>query len=170
MMNADMIMRAVELAMLGALSVSIWTVRVALAARGRRTAASITAGADAVVFAIVFASVLSSMDSPLEIVGYAAGVAAGTFAGVVADGRLTHGKTVVRVVVDGDGHPLAAALGERGWPMTLLPAEGSSGAAALLLVVVEDARVPRLVTDLEQLAPTALWTLARLQTAHAATF
>jgi uncharacterized protein YebE (UPF0316 family) len=165
-MNADVLLRAGVLAVMGACSVSVWTLRVALTARGRRVAASICAGVEAVVFALVFASVLSSMDSPAEIAGYALGVSAGTLFGIVADGKLSMGQSVVRVIVDGDGHRLAAALGERGWPATRLSGEGLHGAATMLFIVVDDTRSSHLINDLAQLAPGAFWTMERLQTAH----
>lgn len=165
---AELVLRTLTLTALGALSVSIWTLRVALAARGRRTAAALTAGLDAVVFAVVFASVLSSMDSPLEVAGYAVGVSAGTLLGVFADARLSTGKTAAHIVVDGDGEQLAVDLSRLGWPATRLPARGLDGAATLLMVVVDDTRVPRLLADLAAHAPDALWTMERLQTAHPA--
>lgn len=117
---------------------------------------------------MVFASVLSSMDSPLEIAGDAVGVSAGTLLGVFADARLSTGKTAAHIVVDGDGERLAVDLARLGWPATRVPARGLDGAAALLLLVVDDTRVHRLLADLNAHAPDAFWTLERLQTAHPA--
>ncbi len=165
----DIVLRVVVLAVMGAVSVSVWTLRVALTAEGRRGAAAITAGVEAVVFALVFASVLSSLESPAEVAGYAVGVAAGTFLGLLADGKLASGQSAVRALVDGDGHELAGALRARGWPVTLLPGEGLRGAVTLLFVVVDVARVRELRSDLERLAPDAFWVVERLQTAHPST-
>jgi uncharacterized protein YebE (UPF0316 family) len=165
-MNAEFLARLAALAAMGTVSVSLWTVRVALTARGRRLAASSAAGVEAVVFVLVFASVLTSLDSPLEVAGYAVGVAAGTLLGVVADARLSTGQSTVRVIVDGDGDGLARALRERGWPLTALHGEGLSGRATLLLVVLDDNRLRHLLADLRVLTPNAFWTVERLQRAQ----
>ena len=169
-MRIDLVVRTVSLVLAGGLTVSLWTLRVALTARERRLAASATAGIEAVVFAVVFASVLSSLSSPVEIAGYALGVAAGTSLGVAAHARLWTGHSAVRIVVDGDGEHAAAALKARQWPVTRLQGDGVSGAAAVMLVVVDDAAIPRLLGDLGVLTPEAFWTIERLQSAkHAAT-
>lgn len=165
-MSTEFLLRLGVLIVMGTVSVSLWTVRVALTARGRRLAASLTAGVEAVVFVLVFASVLSSLDSPLEVAGYAVGVAAGTLLGVVLDARLSTGQSVLRVVVPGDGDALARALQDRGWPLTRLSAEGISGRAALLLLVIDDVRLRHLIADLEVLAPDSFWTVERVQRAR----
>ena len=165
-MTLDMLLRAVVLAVLGAVSVSVWTLRVALTAEGRKVAAALVAGIDAVVFTLVFASVLSSLEAPLEVAGYGIGVAGGTLLGLLADGRLSAGQSAVRIIIEGDGDGLAGALRRLGWPVTRLHGEGLTGAAAVLLVVVDDGRVADLTGDLGRLAPGVFWTVERLKTAH----
>ena len=168
-MTADLILRTAMLIVMGTISVSLWTVRVALTARSRRLAASAAAGVEAVVFALVFASVLSSLNSPVEVAGYSVGVAAGTMLGVVADSRLSTGQSAVRVIVPGSGDHLVTSLRENGWPVTRLPADGIFGVAALLLVAVDDARLASLESDLREIAPDAFWSIERLQSVKPAT-
>jgi uncharacterized protein YebE (UPF0316 family) len=162
-MSPAALLDAAHLAVLGTLSVSLWTVRVALTARGRRLPAAALAGLEAVVFAVAFSTLLSSLDAPLEIAGYAVGVATGTLLGVVVDGRFSGGQSAVRVVVDGDGADLTRTLRDRGWPVTVLPGDGVRGHVALLLVVVDDLRVAALVGDLQECAPAAFWSVERVQ-------
>ena len=153
-MTGELIARTAVLIAMGTVSVSLWTIRVAMTARGRRLAASVTAGVEAVVFALVFASVLSRLNSPVEVAGYAIGVAAGTLLGVVAESRLSAGQSTVRIIVDGAGDSPALALRARGWPATRLRADGLTGQATVLLVIVDDARLPRLLADRANSSPT----------------
>jgi uncharacterized protein YebE (UPF0316 family) len=161
--DVDLIARTGLLVGAGTVSVSLWTVRVALTARGRQLGSSLTAGVEAVVFALAFASVLASLHSPVEVAGYAVGVALGTLLGVKLDSRLSTGQSTVRVFVNGDGEQLARVLRAACWPVVRLGGEGVQGAAALLLVVLDDARLPRLLADLRALTPEAFWTVERLQ-------
>lgn len=165
-MTAEVLLRTAMLVVLGTISVSLCTVRVALTARGRRLAAAGAAGVEAVVFVLAFSSVLSSLDSPVEVAGYAAGVAAGTLVGVVADARLSTGQSAVRIIVRGAGDGVVTALRGRGWPATRLRADGLDGEVALLLVVLDDARLPALLADLRDVAPAAFWAVERLQSAN----
>lgn len=66
-------------------SVSLWTVRVAVTARGLRMAGSAVATVEAVVFAIAFSHVLGSLETPFHLLAYAAGVGIGTFTGLSLD-------------------------------------------------------------------------------------
>lgn len=127
------------------------------------------ADVEAVVFAVAFASVLASLHSPVEVAGYATGVAVGTSSGVALDSRLSAGQSTVRVIVDGDGELLAEELRGAGWPVTRLDGHGLRGHATLLLVIVDDDRLPRLLKQLRVLGPGALWTVERLQHAQPST-
>ena len=66
------------LAALAALSVSLWTVRVAFTADRRMVAAAIVAAVEATLFAVAFSTLLGRIDSPVSLVAYAGGVAGGT--------------------------------------------------------------------------------------------
>jgi len=60
---------------------------------------------------------------------------------------------------------LVSALRECGWPGTRLVAEGLHGEAALLLLVLDDSRLPARRSDLDRHAPHAFWSIERLQMA-----
>lgn len=89
--------------LLATANVGLWTLRVALAAAGRRVVAAVVAGAEAVLFALVFSTVVTSLDAPARVLAYAVGVGVGTLLGIVVDERLTGGQSLVTAVVDGDG-------------------------------------------------------------------
>jgi uncharacterized protein YebE (UPF0316 family) len=78
---------AAGLAGVATVSVGLWTLRVALAARGRRLAASGTASVEALLFVLAFGRVVDALDDPVRLLGYALGVAAGTFAGLTLEAR-----------------------------------------------------------------------------------
>lgn len=62
-------------------SVGLWTLRVALTARGRKLLGAGIAAVEAVVFAIAFTSLAANLDSPVLLCSYATGVAGGTLLG-----------------------------------------------------------------------------------------
>lgn len=162
-MSWELVQDTMLLVVLGAISVSLWTVRVALTARGRRVAAAVVAGVEAVVFALAFSSVLSSLDAPVEIAGYAVGVATGTMLGVILDARLSTGQSAVRIVADGDAGELACTLRGDGWAVTRMAGEGVRGRVGLLLVLVDDRHLPAITAALRTHAPDAFWYIERVQ-------
>jgi uncharacterized protein YebE (UPF0316 family) len=148
-------------------SVGLWTLRVAIAARGMKLAGSIVAATEAVVFALTFSHLVSDLGSPDRLIGYAVGVAGGTALGLVANDRLTPGHSEVHVVVSGYASDVVDSLHARGWPATWASAEGPTGPVTQIWLTVDDLRSGAALSDLEELAPRAFWTVRRLKTAHA---
>ena len=83
---------AAGMALLAITSVGLWTLRVALTARGRRGIGATVYAVEAVIFAVAFTNVAANLDSPVRVAGYAAGVALGTVLGLTADRRLSAGR------------------------------------------------------------------------------
>jgi uncharacterized protein YebE (UPF0316 family) len=152
---------------LAVVSVSLWTLRVALTARGRKVAGSLTAGLEAVVFILAFSRVAQDLSDIERLLGYAAGVAIGTLAGVFLDERLSTGQSEVRVVTHGRNLEIVHALQSGGWPVTWVPGSGPRGDVTVAFVAVDDGRLSTLVKTLTELAPEAFWTVERLKTARA---
>jgi uncharacterized protein YebE (UPF0316 family) len=148
-------------------SVGLWTLRVALTARGRKLGGSITAGAEALVFLLAFSTVLGDMEAIEKIIGYAAGVAAGTLLGVYIDDRLSAGQSEVRVITEGPDMSLVKQLQSLGWPVTAMEGSGPEGNVTIAFIAVDDLKLPGLLKELEVLAPEAFWTVERLKKARA---
>jgi hypothetical protein len=68
--------------------VGVFHLRVALAARSRRTAAMLLGAVNAVISVAALGQVLTNLDRPANVIGYAAGVSIGVYLGCVADDRL----------------------------------------------------------------------------------
>lgn len=151
------------LSLLACLSVSLWTLRVTVAASGRKPAAAAVAGVESLVFVVAFGTVLASVRDPVRIGAYAVGVTVGTLLGMVVDERLSAGRSLVRLVVDGAGVESTAALRSLGWPATRSAGDGVHGEIAVITVAVDDRVLGRLVRDLDRLVPEAFRTVERLR-------
>lgn len=149
-------------ALMGALacvSVGLWTLRVALTARGQKMGSAAVAAIEAVVFALVFSRLVSDLGSFDHLVGYAVGVAVGTIAGLTVNDRLNRGGVVVEAVVAGDGAALQDVLHSEGWPATTLPATGVTGPATMLFVAVPSQRAGDVLELIRNAAPDAYWSV-----------
>jgi uncharacterized protein YebE (UPF0316 family) len=158
---------SLQMAGLAVMSVGLWTLRVALTARGRKVAGSLTAGLEALVFLLVFSSVMSDMDAIERVAGYAVGVGTGTWLGLFVDGRLSTGQSEVRIVTPERDLTLIRELQGLGWPVTWTPAHGPSGEVTIAFVAVDDTRLARFLRDLKGRASEEFWTVERLTSARA---
>jgi hypothetical protein len=68
--------------------VGVFHLRVALAARSRRTAAMLLGAVNAVISVAALGQVLTNLDRPANVIGYAVGVSIGVYLGCVPDDRL----------------------------------------------------------------------------------
>ena len=157
----------VAMAALAMASVGLWTLRVALTARGRKLVGAGVAAVEAVVFALAFTSLASNLGSPVRLAGYATGVALGPLLGLAVNERLPAGASEVDIVVDGHDPPLAETLRRLGWPVTAFPGDGPSGPVTVICLAVDQSRVPELTGTLLRLAPDAFWTVQDLGPVHA---
>jgi uncharacterized protein YebE (UPF0316 family) len=154
------------MALLAMVSVSLWTLRVALAASGRCVAGAAVAAVEAVVFVLAFSNLVANLGSWDRIAGYAIGVALGTIGGLLVNERVSNGVAIVEVVVAGDGADVRDAFRSRGWPATTMPANGVSGPATLLFLVVHARRAGEVVDVVRTTASAALWTVRPATAAH----
>lgn len=166
-MSADSLVAPLAMASLAIASVGLWTLRVALAARGRKAAGAIVAAVEAVVFALAFTHLASGLDAPERVAAYAVGVAVGTLLGLAVDERLSAGQTELRVVVPGLRPSLIHSLERLACSTTSLTAQGPEGPVTLLFVAVKDNRLPTLVEDLQRIVPEASWTVHPLDEGRA---
>ena len=163
----DTIVGAVVMALLAMTSVGLWTLRVALTARGRTAVAAVVAAVDAVVFIVAFSNAIANLDSPARVAGYAAGVAVGTVLGVTVGRRLSAGVSEVDIVVPASDSVTAERLRALGWPATTFPGDGPTGPVLVICIAVDDRRLADLTDTVRRVAPNAFWTVQRLGGAHA---
>ena len=159
----QLVVDAAGLSLLACLSVSLWTLRVTIAAAGRKVTAAAVAGVESLVFVLAFGAVLSSLQDPVRIAAYGLGVAGGTLLGMVVDERLSNGRSLVRLVVDGSGVEETTRLREHGWPATRSEADGVNGPVAIIAVAVDERVLGRLTRDLDLVVPEAFRTVERLR-------
>jgi len=69
--------------------VGLWTLRVALTARGSRALGSAVAATEAMTFVVALSHVTGSLNAPAQLALYGLGVGVGTFLGVTIDCAIT---------------------------------------------------------------------------------
>lgn len=148
---------------LALLSVSMWTFRIAITARGMKLASAVLAAVEAVVYVLSFSRLVTDLGSPALLAGYGAGVGVGTAIGLVLDERTARGYSELQLIAQGDRADLVERFRHGGWPATSAVASGPEGPVTMMWLTVADSEV-RQVSDLvRQHAPQAFWNLRRLR-------
>ncbi|MFN2397661.1 MAG: DUF2179 domain-containing protein [Gemmatimonadaceae bacterium] len=117
--------------------VTLDTMRVLLAVRGRRTIAGILGFFQALIWLVVVGSALRHLDSWWHIIGYAAGFGTGTMVGITIERAVAYGLSTVRIVSQHAGVEIAELLREKGYGVTEMVGQGRDGRVEIINSVVQ---------------------------------
>ena len=136
---------ALQIFLLRVCDVSIGTIRVIFAMRGMRWLASGLALCESAIFVTAISRVFKGPTDPWKMLGYALGFAAGTFAGITIEKWIGSGTILARIITKPPPQPLAQALRDAAFGVTVTPGEGREGEVAVLFVVAPRRRTNELL-------------------------
>lgn len=139
--------------------VSLDTMRVIFAIRGKRGLAATLGFFIALIWLVAVGNAVRHIDSIWHVLGYAGGYATGTFVGVTIEGIVAYGVAMVRVISTHAGVNIAAALRERGYGATQFLGEGREGRVELVTVLVHRSHLEEVMSIVEKHDPGAFVTV-----------
>lgn len=155
--------------MLRVVDVSMATVRLIFAVRGRRGLAALIGFFEILVWIFAVGQALQHLNSIPHLLGYAGGFAAGSYVGVWLEGRLALGLSVVHAVCrsEDDGTSpagqLANAIRLAGFAVTEIEGRGRDGDVDLLRIVVPRRRARALTELIQDYDPNAFITVEEVR-------
>jgi uncharacterized protein YebE (UPF0316 family) len=139
--------------------VSLDTMRVLFAIRGKRGIAGILGFFQALVWIIAVGNVIRHLDSWMHVVGYAGGYAMGTVMGITIERMVAYGVSTVRIVSRHGGVEIAEALRERGYGVTEFAGFGREGKVEIVNSVVQRAHLDEVMAIVDRFDPNAFVTV-----------
>lgn len=155
--------------LLRVVDVSMATLRLIFAVRGRRGLAAVIGFFEILVWIFAVGQALQHLDSVLHLLGYAGGFATGSYVGVWLEARLALGLSVVHAVCrsENDGvrpaGQLADALRLAGFAVTEIEGRGRDGDVDLLRIVVPRRRAATLIELVRDYDPSAFITVEEVR-------
>lgn len=143
--------------------VSLDTLRVLFAFRGRRVVSGILGFFQALVFIVAVGTAIRYLDSVGHVFGYAAGFAIGTIVGITIERALAYGLATVRVVSRHGGVEIAEALRDRGYGVTEFGGYGKEGRVEFLHSVVHRSHLDEVLQIVDGHDPDAFVTVEEPQ-------
>ncbi len=130
--------------------VSLDTMRVLFAVRGKRGFAAVLGFFQALIWIFAVASAIRHVGSPWHILGYAGGYACGTFVGITIEQAVAYGWATVRIVSRHGGVEIAESLRDAGHGVTEFGGFGREGNVEIVNTVVHRAHIDRVLKIVEQ--------------------
>lgn len=162
-MNVDILFAspwgALLIFLLRIVDVSLDTMRMIFAIRGRRGFAAVLGFCMAIVWIFAVGNAVKHVDSILHVIGYAGGYAAGTFVGITIERLVAYGVAMVRVISAHGGVEIAHALRERGYGVTELAGHGREGRVEVLFAAVNRSHLDDVLKIVDTWDPDAFVTI-----------
>jgi len=140
--------------------VSLDTMRVIFAIRGKRLVAAALGFFMALIWIFAVGNAVRHLNSVWHILGYAAGYATGTFVGITIERRLAYGLSTVRIISRHGGVEIAEGLRDHGYGATESGGYGREGHVEIVEVVVQRAHLPTVMQIVDRFDPAAFVTVA----------
>jgi uncharacterized protein YebE (UPF0316 family) len=112
--------------------VSIGTIRIIMVAKGYKKVAPFIGFFEVLIWIIAISKIIQNLDNWACYIGYAAGFATGNFIGMIIEEKLALGHELIRVITSEEPTQLVTKLREKGFGVTLTPAEGIKGKLGIL--------------------------------------
>ena len=116
--------------------VSLDTMRVIFAFRGKRGIAAVLGFFIAMIWIVAVGNAVRHIDSVWHLLGYASGYATGTFIGVTIERMVAYGVAQVRIISRHGGVEIAESLRDRGYGVTEMSGYGREGPVEIVNSVV----------------------------------
>lgn len=152
------------------MDVSLGTIRILFIARGIKSLAAILGFFEVFIWLIVISSVMKNLDSPFYYIFYAGGFAAGNFVGMTIEHKLRIGKIALRVITRDNSDALVAYFREKGFGITVVDAEGSTGPVRILYSIIERKNLETVIEEVKRFNPRAFYSIEDVRTVSEGNF
>ena len=148
------------------IDVSMGTVRILMAVRGRRLVAGVIGFFEVTIFLVAISQVVANIGNWWNVLGYAGGFAVGTILGMTIEKKLAIGLAEVNIVSMGKGIEIAEALREEGFGATEFLGAGQESIVDMIRTVVRRREVPSVTPEASPVDDRAFITVQEMQRAY----
>jgi uncharacterized protein YebE (UPF0316 family) len=139
--------------------VTIGTMRIIFISKGMKYLAPFLGFFEICIWLAAITQVMENLTHISNFFAYALGYSIGNFLGILMEGKLAIGTVVVRIITKKDSHALACKLREGGYSVTVLDAEGNTGAVNVVFTVIKRADVPKILPIILHYNPNAVYSI-----------
>ncbi|MCX7704488.1 MAG: DUF2179 domain-containing protein [Planctomycetota bacterium] len=152
------------------IDVTLGTIRIISIAKGYRLLAPILGFFEVLLWLFVVMQIVKNLHNPLYYIAFAAGFATGNFVGIVIEEKLAIGTLLVRTIVSGPVKELINGLREKGYGVTSVEAQGTSGKVTIIYSIIRRKDVRDVVETVEKYDPHAFYSVEDLRSVNRGIF
>jgi len=139
--------------------VSIGTARIILLSKGKRYLAPLLAFVEIIIWLLAIRQVFLNLTNIACLVGFAGGFSLGNYVGILIEEKLAIGIQVIRVITRKDATSLVSFLSEKGYGVTSVEGQGTTGKVDIIYTIAKRAEIPKVLEIIKQFNPKAFYTI-----------
>ena len=148
------------------IDVSMGTVRILMAVRGRRLLAGAIGFFEVTIFLVAISQVVANIGNWWNVLGYSGGFAVGTVMGMTVEKKLAIGLAEVNIISMGRGTEVAEGLRAEGFGATEFLGAGQESIVDMIRTVVRRREVPSVTAVANVIDESAFITVHEMQRAY----
>jgi uncharacterized protein YebE (UPF0316 family) len=139
--------------------VTIGTIRIVFIARGNKLLAPILGFFEILIWLLAIRQILQNLENVFCYLAYAGGFAIGNLIGITIEEKLAYGQLLIRIVTEKDASDLIASLRRKGFGVTRISAEGSTGSVSVIYTIINRVRIEKAIRTINRFNPNAFYTI-----------
>lgn len=139
--------------------VTIGTIRIILVSKGNKLISPLLGFFEVLIWIIAITRIFEHLDNWLCYIAYAAGFATGNFVGIVVEEKLALGNELIRIITHRDASELIRTLREKGYGITSLKAQGSTGDVGVIYCIIRRSDLKDFIVFMKKYNPNAFYTI-----------
>ncbi len=138
---------------------SMDTIRILLLYKGKKMLAPVIGFFQVLIWLFAIRQIFLNLSNVACYVAYAGGFACGTYAGMIIEEKLAIGFQVIRIITRKDGASLIASLREKGYGVTTIDGQGTTGKVSIIFTIVKRSQIPAALELVKTYNPKAFYTI-----------
>ncbi len=139
--------------------VTLGTIRIMFVSRGDKLLAPILGFFEILIWLLAIRQIMQNLENVYCFLGYATGYSLGNYLGIVIEEKVAFGKLIIRVITKADASVLVRTLRSKGFGVTKIDAEGSTGLVNIVYTIIDRVHADRVIRIIEQFNPKAFYTV-----------
>jgi uncharacterized protein YebE (UPF0316 family) len=150
--------------------VTIGTVRILFIARGNKIFAPILGFFEVLIWLLAIRQIMQNLENAFCYLAYAGGFAMGNFVGIKIEEKVAYGKLLVRIITNKDASALFLSLRDKGFGVTKILAEGSSGQVYIIYTIIDRTGLNKVIRAINHFDSKAFYTIEDVRSARKGIF
>lgn len=139
--------------------VSLGTLRIIFVSRGMKIFAAALGFFEVLLWLVAIGQIMKNLNHVGNYFAYATGFAIGNYVGIILEEKLAIGKIAIRIITNHDAVALIDFLREKKFLVTVVDAEGSTGAVNILFMAIWRSQLPLVKDYILRFNPQAFYTV-----------